>query len=98
MEPAKIDWNRLDSRFVQDYVYEHINTPKWVDFLSLDQHPIDDHVLVLHPRYYAACNHPRTAEDFLQASPPLSKVPSGSVIGGGCRSSPFHQLNQIQGY
>ncbi|KAK8614368.1 hypothetical protein V6N13_122728 [Hibiscus sabdariffa] len=44
MEPAKIDWNRLDSRFVQDYVYEHINTPKWVDFLSLDQHPIDDHV------------------------------------------------------
>ncbi|KAK8639870.1 hypothetical protein V6N13_138236 [Hibiscus sabdariffa] len=90
MEAAKIDWNRLDSRFVEDCVYEHINAPKWVDFLSLDQHPIDDHAWFCTP----ACNHPRTAEDFLQASPPLSKAPRPSVTGGGSRSSPFRQLNQ----
>ncbi|XP_039046283.1 uncharacterized protein LOC120186411 [Hibiscus syriacus] len=43
MEPAKIDWNRIDSRFVEDYVYEHINAPKWVHFLAID-HPsiVDD--------------------------------------------------------
>ncbi|KAE8728993.1 hypothetical protein F3Y22_tig00004013pilonHSYRG00035 [Hibiscus syriacus] len=40
---AKIDWNRIDSRFVEDYVYEHINAPKWVHFLAID-HPsiVDD--------------------------------------------------------
>ncbi|KAK8480253.1 hypothetical protein V6N13_097810 [Hibiscus sabdariffa] len=85
MEPAKIDWNRIDSRFVEDCVYEHINAPKWVDFLALDLHhpSIDDDAWLL-----ADCNHPKTAEDF------LSMAPRPSVTGGGTRSSPFRQLNQ----
>ncbi|GMJ07419.1 hypothetical protein like AT3G52110 [Hibiscus trionum] len=89
MEPAKIDWNRIHSRFVEDYVYEHINAPKWVDFLTLDHHSIDDDAWFCTPD----CNHPKTAEDFLQASP-LSKAPRRSVTGGGNRCSPFRELNQ----
>ncbi|KAE8677484.1 E3 ubiquitin ligase BIG BROTHER-like isoform X1 [Hibiscus syriacus] len=89
MEPAKIDWNRIDSRFTEDYTYEHINAPKWVDFLALDQQSIDDDAWFCTPE----CNHPRTAQDFLQASP-LSKAPQRSVTGGGSRSSPFRELNQ----
>jgi len=42
MEPAKIDWKRLEWNFVEDELFEHINAPKWVDFLSLD-HSINDH-------------------------------------------------------
>jgi len=42
MEPAKIDWKRLEWSFVEDKLYEHINAPKWVDFLSLD-HSLNDH-------------------------------------------------------
>ncbi|KAK8505057.1 hypothetical protein V6N13_140054 [Hibiscus sabdariffa] len=86
MEPAKIDWNRIDSRFVEDYVYEHIDAPKWVDFLALDLHhpSIHDDAWFCTPD----CNHPKTAEDF------LSKPPPPSVTGGGSRSSPFRQLNQ----
>ncbi|XP_039002103.1 uncharacterized protein LOC120128490 [Hibiscus syriacus] len=89
MEPAKIDWNRIDSRFIVDYAYEHISAPKWVDFLALDQQPIDDDAWFCTPD----CNHPRTAQDFLQASS-LSKAPRRSVTGGGSRSSPFRELNQ----
>ncbi|KAJ1422171.1 hypothetical protein SESBI_13170 [Sesbania bispinosa] len=37
MEPAKVDWKRLEWNFVVDELYEHINAPKWVDFLSPDQ-------------------------------------------------------------
>ncbi|GMI75761.1 hypothetical protein like AT3G52110 [Hibiscus trionum] len=85
MEAAKIDWNRIESRFIEDCVYEHINAPKWVDFLSLDQHPIDDDAWFCTP----GCNHPRTAEDFLRASP-LSKAPPRSVTDGGSR----RELNQ----
>ncbi|KAL4341410.1 hypothetical protein GQ457_08G024030 [Hibiscus cannabinus] len=83
MEPAKIDWNRIDSRFVEDCVYEHINAPKWVDFLALDP-SIDDDAWFCTPD----CNHPKTAEDF------LSMAPRPSVTGGGTRRSPFRQLNQ----
>ncbi|TYI69814.1 hypothetical protein E1A91_D08G180800v1 [Gossypium mustelinum] len=91
MEPAKIDWTRIDSRFVEDCVYEHINAPKWVDFLAPDPHQpsIDDDAWFCTPD----CNHPKTAEDFLQPSPP-SKLPRRSVPGGGAGNFPFRELNQ----
>ena len=43
MEPAKIDWKRvtLEWNFVEDELYEQINAPKWVDFLSRD-HSLND--------------------------------------------------------
>lgn len=34
MEPAQIDWKRIDSRFVEDVFYEHLRAPKWFDFLA----------------------------------------------------------------
>ena len=34
MEPAKIDWMRIESIFVEDELYEHINAPRRVDFLA----------------------------------------------------------------
>ncbi|CDY60632.1 BnaCnng36630D [Brassica napus] len=45
MEAAQIDWNRIDSRFVEDVFYEHLRAPKWFDFLSPNNHlqdSIDD--------------------------------------------------------
>lgn len=36
MEPAKIDWKRIESVFVEDGLYENINAPKWVDFLAAE--------------------------------------------------------------
>ncbi|KAG5385888.1 hypothetical protein IGI04_037358 [Brassica rapa subsp. trilocularis] len=34
MEPAKIDWKRIDSRFEEDVFYEHLRAPKYFDFLA----------------------------------------------------------------
>lgn len=68
MEPAKIDWKRIESVFVEDSVYENINAPKWVDFLSPDQASVDDVAWFCRPN----CKHPKTAEDFLK-TPPSSK-------------------------
>lgn len=42
MEPAKIDWKRIESVFVEDKLYENINAPKWVDFLAPDGNSLDD--------------------------------------------------------
>lgn len=36
MEPAKIDWKNLEWNFAVDELYEHLNAPKFVDFLSLN--------------------------------------------------------------
>ena len=41
MEPARIDWKRLEWHFEEDKNYENINAPKWVDFLSPDK-SVDD--------------------------------------------------------
>lgn len=41
MEPAKIDWKRVEWNFAEDELYEHINAPKWVDFLSLNRSQLD---------------------------------------------------------
>ncbi|CAN1787643.1 hypothetical protein LINPERHAP1_LOCUS17729 [Linum perenne] len=38
MEPAKIDWKRIESVYEEDRLYETIKAPKWVDFLT----PEDD--------------------------------------------------------
>ena len=49
MEPAKIDWKNLDSKFVEDELYEHINAPKWFDFLSPNDCPVDDEAWFCRP-------------------------------------------------
>ncbi|KAF3437896.1 hypothetical protein FNV43_RR20652 [Rhamnella rubrinervis] len=65
MEPAKIDWKNIDSKFVEDKLYEHINAPKWFDFLAPYDHSVDDDAWFCRPD----CNHPKTAEDFLRSTP-----------------------------
>ncbi|XP_021280266.1 uncharacterized protein LOC110413674 [Herrania umbratica] len=87
MEPAKIDWKRIDSRFVEDCVYEHINAPKWVDFLAVED-AIDDEAWFCRPD----CKHPKTAEDFLKTTPP-SKL-ARSANGGGSGGLPLREWNQ----
>nr|DAD29842.1 TPA_asm: hypothetical protein HUJ06_031310 [Nelumbo nucifera] len=64
MEPAKIDWKNIDSRFVEDELYEHINAPKWVDLSAPDEH-VDDEAWFCRPE----CRHPKIAEDFLRSTP-----------------------------
>ncbi|XP_015936766.1 uncharacterized protein LOC107462657 [Arachis duranensis] len=76
MEPAKIDWKRVaqEWNFVEDALYENINAPKWVDFLSLDHYSlnhVDDEAWFCRPD----CKHPKTAEDFLR-----SKTPSKASV------------------
>ncbi|CAL0326158.1 unnamed protein product [Lupinus luteus] len=68
MEPAKIDWKRLEWNFVEDQIYEHINAPKFVDFLSPHHNvAVDDgEAWFCRPD----CNHPKTAEDFLRSITP----------------------------
>ncbi|KAF8107421.1 hypothetical protein N665_0122s0061 [Sinapis alba] len=73
MEPAQIDWKRIDSRFVEDVFYEHLRAPKWFDFLSPNhsqQDSIDDDTWFCKPD----CNHPKRPEDFL-LTPNSSKTP-----------------------
>ncbi|CAA6659162.1 unnamed protein product [Spirodela intermedia] len=70
MEPADIDWNRLEWRFVKDDLYEHFDAPKWVDFspspksFSPSSVPKDE-AWFCRPD----CRHPKTAEDFLHLRP-----------------------------
>ncbi|KAF8395858.1 hypothetical protein HHK36_019812 [Tetracentron sinense] len=68
MEPAKIDWNNIESRFVQDDLFEHINAPKWVDF-SAPEESVNDEAWFCKPD----CRHPKSVEDFLR-SQSASKV------------------------
>ncbi|AEE78893.1 putative protein [Arabidopsis thaliana] len=72
MEPAHIDWKRIDSRFVEDVFYEHIRAPKWFDFLAPTHFDsIDDDAWFCKPE----CNHPKRPEDFF-STPTSSKHPS----------------------
>ncbi|KAF8099764.1 hypothetical protein N665_0237s0019 [Sinapis alba] len=72
MEPAQIDWKRIDSRFVEDVFYEHIRAPKWFDFLAPTHFDsVDDDAWFCKPD----CNHPKRAEDFF-LTPTSSKYPS----------------------
>ncbi|XP_022866770.1 uncharacterized protein LOC111386542 isoform X2 [Olea europaea var. sylvestris] len=61
MEVAVIDWKNIDSRFVTDEVYEHINAPQWIDF-SVPDDAINDEAWFCRP----SCNHPKTVEDFFK--------------------------------
>ncbi|XP_028109569.1 uncharacterized protein LOC114308222 isoform X1 [Camellia sinensis] len=74
MEPAKIDWKSINSVFVEDDLYEHINAPKWLDFSAPDQ-SVDDEAWFCRPD----CNHPKTVEDFLKSTPPSKFQRSASV-------------------
>uniref|UniRef100_A0A251KFH6 Uncharacterized protein n=1 Tax=Manihot esculenta TaxID=3983 RepID=A0A251KFH6_MANES len=65
MEPAKIDWKRVESIFVEDNLYENINAPKWVDFLNSEDDSMDDEAWFCRPD----CNHPKTAKDFFRTTP-----------------------------
>ncbi|XP_057458481.1 uncharacterized protein LOC130749183 isoform X2 [Lotus japonicus] len=86
MEPAKIDWKRVEWNFVEDELYEHINAPKWVDFLSPD-HDKDDEAWFCKPD----CKHPKTAEDFLRSPSPFKKSKSPAY---GLENSPFGDQNR----
>ncbi|XWS45717.1 hypothetical protein CRYUN_Cryun14cG0003300 [Craigia yunnanensis] len=80
MEPAKIDWKRIDSRFVVDCVYEHIDAPKWVDFLAVeDSNSIDDEAWFCRPD----CKHPKTVEDSIKTTPPSKLARSANGSGSG---------------
>ncbi|KZV47247.1 hypothetical protein F511_07670 [Dorcoceras hygrometricum] len=59
MDVGVIDWKNVDSRFERDEMYELINAPKWIDFLTSED-PVDDEAWFCRP----GCNHARTAEDF----------------------------------
>ncbi|CAJ1958841.1 unnamed protein product [Sphenostylis stenocarpa] len=90
MEPAKIDWKRLEWNFVEDERFEHINAPKWVDFLSLD-HSVNDHA---DEAWFCKpdCKHPKTAEDFLRSITPPSK--KGFSPGYVSENLPCHDKNR----
>lgn len=48
MEGAVIDWKNIDSRFVKDEAYEHINAPQWIDF-SVPDDAINDEAWFCRP-------------------------------------------------
>ncbi|KAJ4967373.1 hypothetical protein NE237_019222 [Protea cynaroides] len=69
MEPAKIDWKNVDSKFVVDEMYEHINAPTWIDFTAPEYY-VDDEAWFCK----SDCRHPKTVADFLKwTSPSKSK-------------------------
>ncbi|KAF2319530.1 hypothetical protein GH714_016816 [Hevea brasiliensis] len=83
MEPAKIDWKRVESISVEDKLYENINAPKWVDFLNPeDDDSMDDEAWFCRPD----CNHPKTVEDFFRITPTskLSRSADKSKSSFGC--------------
>ncbi|PIM99308.1 hypothetical protein CDL12_28192 [Handroanthus impetiginosus] len=90
MEVAIIDWKNIDSRFVKDELYEHINAPKWVDFSTPDD-PVDDEAWFCRP----GCNHPKTAEDFFNEK---EKTPTSNSklqrSASVCDISPFGDKNK----
>ncbi|KAK6928710.1 hypothetical protein RJ641_004915 [Dillenia turbinata] len=83
MEPVKIDWENIDSKFVEDDLYEHINAPKWVDFSAPDI-PDNDEAWFCR----SDCNHPKTVEDFLK-----SKTPTKKILGIADSSEAKRDLN-----
>lgn len=42
MEPENIDWNNIDSTFVQDDTYEYFDAPKWFDFTASNELLVDE--------------------------------------------------------
>ncbi|KAJ9181121.1 hypothetical protein P3X46_009285 [Hevea brasiliensis] len=67
MEPEIIDWNSIDSVFVEDETYENLDAPKWVDFSAFgpdEQLNDDDDAWFYNPN----CKHPKIAEDFKKST------------------------------
>ncbi|KAK4743866.1 hypothetical protein SAY87_010178 [Trapa incisa] len=70
MEPAQIDWKNVQWVFAEDELYEHISAPKWFDFSAPQQDCCaQDIAWFCRPD----CNHPTTADDFLESTPKSSK-------------------------
>lgn len=42
MEPENIDWDNIDSTFIQDDTYENFDAPKWVDLSAASNEPLVD--------------------------------------------------------
>ncbi|KAG5252851.1 interferon-activable protein [Salix suchowensis] len=63
MEPEVIDWDNIDSVFIEDDTYENLNAPKWVDFSASPEQPVDDDAWFCKP----GCKHPKTVEDYLRS-------------------------------
>lgn len=74
MEPAKINWKTVESIFIKDDIYEHINAPQWTDFTASDE-SVDDDAWFCRPD----CKHPKTAEDFIRTTT-ASKLPSSVKV------------------
>ncbi|KAI3982281.1 hypothetical protein MKX01_037814 [Papaver californicum] len=91
MEPASIDWKNVNSIYIEDELYEHINAPKFIDFMAPDD-PVDDEAWFCRPD----CKHPKTAEDFRRSYPnskakfirALSSISEPLLLGDrNCRDS-----------
>lgn len=63
MEPGIIDWDSIDSVFIEDDTYENMNAPKWVDFSAFPEQPVNDEAWFCKP----GCKHPKTIEDYLKS-------------------------------
>jgi len=42
MEPENIDWDNIDSTFIQDDTYENFDAPKWFDLSAASDEPLVD--------------------------------------------------------
>ncbi|XP_072973393.1 uncharacterized protein [Typha angustifolia] len=85
MEPADIDWKRVEWRFVRDEAFENINAPKWVDLACPDASPVDDEAWFCRPD----CRHPKTFEDF----PRKTISPKGKLMRSSSEKLPLGERN-----
>ncbi|KAM6568443.1 hypothetical protein CsatB_016428 [Cannabis sativa] len=63
MDPENIDWNSIESEFVEDGTYENIKAPKWVDLSAPDEVVAEDDEAWF---CNSNCKHPKTVEDFFK--------------------------------
>ncbi|KAG6466035.1 uncharacterized protein LOC122037832 [Zingiber officinale] len=86
MEPAIIDWKRVESRYVRDEAYENINAPMWLDLNAPDSVPVDDAAWFCRPD----CKHPKTAEDFKLSA---MASPKAKMMRSSPERLPFGERN-----
>ncbi|XP_074583956.1 uncharacterized protein LOC141839983 [Curcuma longa] len=87
MEPAIIDWKKVDSRYVRDEAYENINAPMWLDLAAAPNDvPVDDTAWFCRPD----CKHPKTAEDFKLSATPS---PKAKLMRSSSERLPFGERN-----
>ncbi|KAK7285560.1 hypothetical protein RJT34_20335 [Clitoria ternatea] len=91
MDPENIDWDNIDSTFIEDDAYENFEAPKWADLSASD-----DPLLVNDETWFCTtdCNHPKTAEDFLK--PPTSITSKAKLLRFASFSEilPFRDRNR----